>query len=181
MADDEQLEKAEPSGKGGGLVRMLAVTLGIVLIGATGALLVFVFVLRPMMQPPDIPNEDDEPRLPPILPTAVTHDFPETYASVEMPSPDMPASTLLYQVSFECADAMTKELVTAHQARFIDMLGDLHRHRSREEWNDPMVVEGVKKQALRKANEIVKRLQVEVVPEIRVTAVFYKQFYVADI
>ncbi|MBN2309315.1 MAG: flagellar basal body-associated FliL family protein [Candidatus Hydrogenedentes bacterium] len=177
---EEQEGQQQPAGGGmPGIVRKVGVIVAIVLVAVIAALLVFNFVLKPMLA-----DKPDEPEAPPedkIPLTAVTVEFEKTYASVVMSDPNLPSSTLLYQVSLECANEVTRALVERNMARFKDMLGDLHRNRTREELDDPLVLDGIKAQALQKANEILRRLQDPVDPTVRVTAVLYLEFYIQDL
>lgn len=172
----EEPQAAEAAKKGSGLNKII-IYAGVALVFAIAGLLVFLFVLKPMLEGggADEPAEDDK-----IPATVVEFQFDETFASVEMPE-GMAAATLLYQITFACANDRTSALIDRNRSRFINMLGELHRNRTREEWRDPLVQEGIRKQALEKANEILRRLQAEVDPDIRVTDVFYDQFYISEL
>jgi hypothetical protein len=109
------------------------------------------------------------------------HQFEETYASLLMSDPNMPSSTLLYQVSISCSNLIAKELVVLHEDRFIDKIGELHRGRTREEVNDAMVVEGIKKQMIQELNKILRQLQAVTDESVRIIDVHYRKFFVSDL
>lgn len=175
----QEQEEAQQGTQGGGLLWKAGIFGGIVLVAAIAALLLFLFVLKPMLAQPGEPAEDpDEPKIPA---TVVSVPFEETYATLVMP-PDSPySSTLLYKVTLECSNEQTAALVTNNQARFTDMIGRLHRNRTREEMADPLVQEGVQRQIQQEANKLLRRLQPEPNPENRVTGVFYEAFYIQDL
>jgi len=176
----EQEEQAQQGSRGSGVLWKVLIFGGIVLVAAIAALLLFLFVLKPMLAEPAVqPKENpDEPKIPA---TVVSVPFEETYATLVMP-PDSPySSTLLFKVTLECANEATAALVTANQARFTDLIGRLHRNRTREEMADPLVQEGIQRQIQQEANKLLRRLQQEPNPDIRVTGVFYETFYIQDL
>ena len=167
---EEQEAQAQPEGGGSSAVRKIGVAVGIVLVAAIAALLVFQFVFKPLLQEPaQVADEQIGEKIPDTVETVA---FEKNFVSVVMPSDDVPASTLLYTVNLECSNPEVAMLVERHRPRFEDMLQSLHRNRTRDDWNDPMVLEDIKRQALQKANELLQRLQPEVNPEWRITAVF---------
>ena len=155
------------------LIMGTAVTLGMAIVG----LLVFNFVLRPIMEGEDENTADTSPK---VSALAVAVEFDEAYVSVEMPSKDVPASTLAYHVALECSNKVTADLVTAHMPRFTDMIRRMHSHKTREELNDPMVEETIKKQIIQAANQILMAIQPKPDPANEITAVFHKRFFVQD-
>lgn len=133
----------------GGLVLLVPLVL---------ALLVFQFVLRPMLGS-DAAIAPAAPVVDNVYPVgAMALEFAEVQAAVLPDEPDLAAPVLLYRVAFVCVDAPTHALITAEQVYFTAMLDKLHRNRTRSELNDPQVQETILKQARQEANTLLKRL-----------------------
>ncbi|MBX7257142.1 MAG: flagellar basal body-associated FliL family protein [Candidatus Hydrogenedentes bacterium] len=167
------------------------------------AVVVFNFVLRPRLTDTPKPAEAEEEKHESKIPaTAVTVPFDEAFTTVIMPSPDMPASTLLYKVSLECSNQAAAEKVKANMARFTAIIRKMHSYKSRQELDDPFVEQSIEKQIQQEANRILKELPVpaptgggeggghgggeSAAPaesdggEERITAVFHEKFFVQD-
>jgi flagellar basal body-associated protein FliL len=173
---EEQANEAEATGGGGGFLRTLIILVVVVLVAAAAGLATFQFVLRPMLA--EAPEEEEPtPRVPE---TVVTVAFEDAYVNVRQTDPDLPPALLWFKVSVECANPETSALVTQHQARFADMLTDIHSYHEREALEDPLVRESLKKKALQRANEILKVLPVQLVEDIRIISVFYEKFLITE-
>jgi len=182
MADEEQAEieeghEQEPSGDKGGFIRLIAVLLGVVLIGATVSLVVWKLVLQPRLTDPMVEVVETGPD---ILPDPFMVPFDSAIATVIMPSDDYLASILMYSIELECSDQVAMDLVTKHKARFIDMIRKLHSGRTREELNDPMTGENIQKQTVQESNAILSAILVENEADSRVTNAFHTQWFVKD-
>jgi flagellar basal body-associated protein FliL len=178
MAEEQESAGAEQVPKqGGGLVRWLIIGVAVMLGMAIVGLVVFNFVLRPIMEGEDETMVESGPK---VSELAVTVQFDEAYVSVVMPTKDVPASTLAYHVALECSNQATADLVSAHMPRFTDMVRRMHSHKTREELNDPMVEETIKRQIIQAANQILLSVQPEPDPKNEVTAVFHDNFFVQD-
>lgn len=178
MADEEQVD-AQPTQQSAAWIWKAIIVVVVILVPAVAGLVTFKMVVEPMVVVEE-PVEPEEEPLDKIPLTAQTVPFEETFATVIMPDPNIPASLLLFRVSLECANPETAALVTAHQARFSNMLTQLHSFRTREELNDPLVKESIQKQALQKANDILRRLQEQPNPDMRITGVFHDRFAIQD-
>lgn len=153
------------------------ITMLIVAIVAAGAgIAVYALVLAPKLsgEEPPKPPKDKIPM------TAKDIDFGEDVITLPQPDKNIPASMLLYNISMKCANEETLKLVEEDKAYFKEMLADLHRYRKREELDDPAVKEEIKKEALKKANERLEKLQVEPNEEIKVLEVTHTKFTVVD-
>jgi flagellar basal body-associated protein FliL len=177
MADEEQVDVEQTQQSSAWIWKAIIIVV-VVLVPAVAGFVTFKMVVEPMtvVETPVEPEEPEDK----IPLTAQTVSFEETFATVIMPDPNIPASLLLFRVSLECANPETAVLVTAHQARFSNMLTQLHSFRTREELNDPLVKESIQKQALQKANDILRRLQETFNPNIRITGVFHDRFAIQD-
>ena len=190
MAEEQEQAPEAQGGAGKALFWKVGVVVGTVLIMMTAALLVFTLVVNPRLQggPEDPIPGPDEPNQSKIPATAVMVDFDEAIVAAVMSDPNLPTSMLLYQISLECSNQTTAGIVARGKAHFIDMLGELHRGRTREELEDGGVRDGIRSLALQKSNELLRRLQTQEEDEAeakagvrnRVTAVLYIQFTLTD-
>ena len=148
---------------------------GAVLIAAIGAMLLYLFLLRPMLAPA-------EPVAQPAVPTtAAWVEFDQANATAVMPpGANVPATLVLYKVSFLCANPETAALVEANKAWFADMLRELHSGHPRESLDDPLLQRSIKRQALARANEIIGTLVGPDQPLYRVLDVFHREFFFVD-
>lgn len=171
MAEDTQ-----PQVKKKSLVSLLIGVGIVVMAAAVAALLVYMFVLRPMLAEAEI-----EPVEPPIPMEGVMVSFEQDVATVIMPSAEMIASLLLYQVDLECKNQATADLVGRYKPRFNRIITEQHRFRTREELNDKLVAESIRKQILLQCNEVLTQL-IGGTPDplIRVTEVFHSKWVVQD-
>lgn len=177
MAEEEAAVEEK---KAGGIVALLlgkvGVAIAIVLMAAIAAMLVFIFVVRPRLMAPE---ENVDPH---IIPADIINvQFEEAFASLIMSDPNIPSSTLLYQVSVSCSNTVASELVSAHEDRFIDRIRELHHARTREEIDDPMVVEGIKKQMVQELNKILRQVQATNDESVRIIDVHYRKFFASDL
>ena len=184
MANDEQADieeeegqQEEKSGGKGGLIRLLAVLISVVLIGATTSLVVWKVVLQPRLADAESVVETAAPT---ILADPFMVAFDPTLATVIMPSDDFLASTLMYAIELECSGQIAMDLVTKHKARFIDMIRKLHQGRTREELNNPMTDDNIQKQMVQESNAILSAILVENEADSRVTSAFHTQWYIKD-
>ena len=182
MADEEQAEieegqEEEASGGKGGLIRLIAVLVGVVLIGATASLVVWKLVLQPRLADPETQVVETGPD---ILPDPFMVPFDSAIATVIMPSDEYLASILMFSVELECSDQIAMDLVMKHKARFTDMIRKLHSGRTREELNDPMTGENIQKQIVQESNAILSAILVDNEADSRVTNAFHTQWFVKD-
>ena len=191
--------KAEQQASAKAKTNLMPIIIGLssVLVAVIIAVVVFNFVLRPRLADPTIPVEPKHESEIPA--TAVTVPFDEAFTTVIMPSPDIPASTLLYKVSLECSNAAAAAKVKANVPRFPAIIRKFHSYRSRQELDDPLVEQSIAKQIQQEANKILKELPApsasgggghgeaeapeiseEELKESRISAVFHEKFFVQD-
>jgi len=191
-------EEAKPSAKGKSSLTPIIIGAVAVLGAVIVAVVVFNFVLRPRLtdaKPPEPEKKESD-----IPATAVTVPFDEAFTTVLMPSPDMPASTLLYKVSLECSNAAAAAKVKANMARFTSIIRKFHSYKSRQELDDPLVEQSIAKQIQQEANKVLKELPMPAaaggegghgesggaeisekdIEEARISAVFHEKFFVQD-
>lgn len=174
MADEQH---ASP--RGGLKKKLLALAMALV-VPALAAAGVYYFVVHPMLTQEEArAGEEGADR---ISESAVTLSMDESFATVNMSDTNIPASLLLFKVSLECANSETAELVSRHEARFVDMINGLHSFRKRETLNDARIKEEIQQEAVRRANAILERLPNTDNPnvEYRITDVFHERFAVQD-
>ncbi len=148
-----------------------------ILVPAAAAAALYIFVLDPAMSGVEADASEPGDR---ISAEAVTLSFEESFTTVIMSNPNIPASLLLFQVTLECANADTAAVISRHQPRFRDMLTQLHSFRTREELNDPQVKESIQRMARDRANELLQRLPADPAKDLRVTDVFHERFAIQD-
>jgi len=126
------------------------------------AVLVFQFVLTPILSPEaeDAHAAEDHHAVPDdAYPEgAMPVEFPDTQAAVLSDDPELAAPVLLYKVAMVAMDEHTQHVVTEKQVFFVAMLDKLHRNRTRSELNDPQVQESILRQAKLEANNLLKKL-----------------------
>jgi flagellar basal body-associated protein FliL len=170
MADEVKNEEA--AAKGNPIIRL-------VLAAGAGGFATWLFVLAPMLASPDDEEGVAEAAEPSIPLNPVMFAFEDAFVNVIMDA-ELPASTLVYGVTFECANQQTVALITTHKARFVDMLLKLHSGLHRKDLDAPTLIqESIQRQAIQKANDILRRLGADPA-QIRVTAVFHHSFLVDD-
>lgn len=180
MAEDAKAKKEDaPEASGGGLGKIL-MPVGLLLVAAIAGLATYLFVLSPMLAE-QVESEEAKASTDEMLPSApVVIELPDSFVNV-IRDGDMPSSILLYGVSIECNNAETAQLVEAHRARFVDIINKLHDSRTRSELDDTLLMkESIQRQAVQKANDLLRRLQEKPQDDIRITAVLHQKFAVQD-
>jgi len=177
MADEAKTEEAEAST---GVISKLLLPVGLVLVAAIGGLAAYLFVLSPMLAK-GAAEDQAKATTEDMLPSApVFVELPDGFVNV-IRDGEMPASILVYGVSIECNNAETAALVQAHLARFIDIINKLHDSRTRSELDDTLLMkESIQRQAVQKANDLLRRLQEKPQDDIKITAVLHNKFAVQD-
>jgi len=175
MADPQE-EAIQPEGTKGkrSIIRVLGVVLGIVMTFAIIGLLVFRLVVQPRL------TEDPAQPAATVNLNTVPFPFEDAYVTVIMPSENMLASTLLYEVTFDCSNQETFNLVTKYKSRFVAMLRKLHSYKTRAELDDPLVEESIRKQILQESNALIMEILGGEDPEMRIEAVYHEKFYIQD-
>lgn len=162
--------------KGGGYGKYAAVGI-LVLIAGIGGYLTYSFFMAPLLATDEEVAKVEEAPIP-KMPFKV--EFPQLPVNV-IRDGEMPASMLLFGVTFECANEPTADLIAAYQPRFTDMIIKLHSSKTRAELDDSLAaMESIQRQALQKANAILQRVQEEPDETIEVTAVLHSVFTVQD-
>ena len=153
---DKGQEQQEQSG-GGGLKQTLLIG-GIVVIAAiVAALSVYLFVLKPRLNADENPVEEKKKETLPETMTEVNFDS-RMVSMRSLPDSNLPAPTLIYQVTFVVDSPETAAIIEKNKSWFENMLLQLHSGISREQANDPLLQQNIEQQALIKANEILKTL-----------------------
>jgi len=148
-----------------------------ILLPATLALGLYVFVISPMLAEPETAPVEEVSDLLPA--TVQTVDFPEERASVQTQDPNEAAPILIFQCSVACANLPTVEIITKHQAWFQAKFLELHSNRTRQELSDPHVKQAILRQAKQEANALLKRLSP--LPELEVLEVMHLKYAVYDL
>jgi flagellar basal body-associated protein FliL len=175
MADPQE-EAIQPEGTKGkrSIIRVLGVVLGIIMTFAIIGLLVFRLVVQPRL------SEDPAQPKATVNLNTVSVPFDDAYVTVIMPSENMLASTLQYNVTFDCSNQETADLVNKYRPRIVAMLRKLHSYKTRAELDDPLVEESIRKQILQETNALLTEIVGGEDPEIRIVAVYHGKFYIQD-
>jgi flagellar basal body-associated protein FliL len=158
MAEEEPLaeEQDKAGGKSSGLVRNIIIAGIIILVPAILALVIYNFIISPIVAG----NSDAEAppeKIETIPAEAMSFVFPEAQATVLSTESDVSSPLLIYQVALVCADQATWALVEAKQTWFESLINKLHRNRTRQELNDPVVQETILKQSKQEANQLLRK------------------------
>ncbi len=186
MADDAQKEQDAPEeaeeAKGGNPLFFIIVVVLVLLIAGVAGFLVFRMFLAPKLVVEEDTGEVDGGAMQLDIPENPQPMTLDTHFVNVMRDAGEPASTLVFQVTIECANLETFALVDMHKSRFEDMITKLHDSRTRDELDDVLQLKNsIQRQAVQKSNDLIKRLQLgEPNPEIRITAVFHNTLAVQE-
>jgi flagellar basal body-associated protein FliL len=173
----EEPKAAKPARKLPGVVKQVIVVVVLVIFSAAGGMAIYKFMLAPKLEVEEKEPEPEE--FSDSIPAgAVAHDFEEAQTAVVSNDPNAPNSVLIYSASMICANEETKVLVEKNKQWFTAMLSDLHRNRTKEELADPAVEKSILDEAREQANSLLRRLQPEPNPEIKVIQMLHLKFTV---
>jgi len=160
MAEEKTSEQQVQ--KSGNSVLRIVILGGVsVIVPAVCAILVFLFVLRPMLVQGDKEGQGSnyttqaEETIPP---TAVIVKFDEAQATVITPNNESPAPLFIYQVAMSCSDARVANVIESKKEYFTAMINKIHRNKTRAELNDPAVQESLLRQTKEEANQLLRKL-----------------------
>lgn len=172
MADNEVTNEDEPSG--GMVSTLIVVAIVLALAGGAGFFL-YRFAIAPRLAPDSGTAQAAEDVIP-VMPVNV--EFPQKFVNI-MRQANEPASTLVFQVTLECNNPATANLINTHKIRFEDMIIKLHDSRTRDELDDVLALKtSIQRQAKQKANDLLLRLGAS--SDMQVTEVFHNLFMVQD-
>ena len=114
-------------------------------------------------------------------PTTLVVSFDESYSTLVMPSPDIPASILQYKISLDCGNMTAKNLVEANKARFTAKIRELHSYKKRAEVDNPQLEQDILKQVVQESNAILQELTGKPSEKTRVVAAYHEKFFVQDL
>lgn len=177
MAEPQEAPAAQDAGKKASFLGRLIVAACIVLAGAIAALSLYTFVLRPRLAAGD---SDSAAATNPSPVDVVPLTFEDSYVTLIMPKPEMAASILQYQVSIDCSNEATRALVEKAMDRFVAKIRELHSYKKREEVDDPLVEESIRRQIQIEGNKIIQEMQAKPDPANRITGVYHRKFLVTD-
>ncbi len=182
MADEENENTPEPK-KGMSPIIKIALLGVVMLMAAGGGLATWNFVLKDMLQPPEI-EEIEPPQMAeseiPLMPVYL--EFSDAAVQLQRESEDYPASFFAYKVQLECNNQDTHDLINARLPRFEAMILELHMNLTRAELDAGLSLKkSIERQALQKCNDLLRRMQGDAVSEdIRVTDVMHTNWTVSD-
>ena len=170
----EEQAAAESKEAGSSLLRKLGLYVGVVLTAMIVAIALYHFMIAPKLS-------GEKPPEPKIPVGTVTVPFEEMLVSTRKPAdPSVPASLLKFKVSLLCSNQETADLINNNLDWFIDCLRELHSGHPRDQVDDEMLKESIRKQVEIRANEILDSLQEVPNKENRVIKVFHLDFTPID-
>ncbi len=182
MADEKVPEQQGQKSGGSSVIKIVILGSVSVILPAICAVLVYLFVLRPMLAQQNgsgnsqtATAEVDEG----IPPTAVVVKFDEAQATVVTPKNESPAPLFIYQVAMSCSDAKVASVIEGKKEYFTAMINKIHRNKTRAELNDPAVQEALLRQTKEEANLLLKKLS----PGMsgKVLEVMYLKYTIVDL
>jgi len=179
MAEEQEATAAKKSS----LMSYIMMGAIAVLVPSVLAVLVFQFVLKPILAPAEEGEhaaEEHHAEVTDAYPVGASPvELPETQAAVLSDDPELAAPVLIYKVAMVAADEHSMHILTEKQVFFVAMLDKLHRNRTRSELSDPQTQEAILKQAKQEANLLLKKLD----PTVHegVLDVMYVKFGLIDI
>lgn len=172
---DEEITGEETSDNG--IISTLIVVAIVLALAGGGGLMVYRFFVAPRLATDDSTVEAAVEDAIPVIPVNV--EFPQKFVNI-MREANEPASTLVFQVTLECNNQATADLINLHKIRFEDMIIKLHDSRTRDELDDVLALKtSIQRQAKQKANDLLQRLGAPP-EEMQVTDVFHNLFMVQD-
>jgi flagellar basal body-associated protein FliL len=180
---EEAKAAAAPAPKSGGGMKQVLVMLILVIVSAVGGMGLYKFVLAPRLEDKKTEEKhvEAEEESEAIPEGAIAFDFPEAQTAVVNNDPSAPNSVLIYTTSIVCGNEETKAIVEKNKQWFAAMLSDLHRNRTKEELTDPKIEKSILEEAREQANSLLRRLQTEPKPEVKVIQVLHLKFTVFTI
>lgn len=177
---EERNEGAAPQAKGGGMGKLIALVV-VLLLAVGGGFGVYKFVLQPKLgdekEGKEEKHEEEGDKIPETAKNAPFDDFMVTVLPAEK---SKPAPLLLFSMSLLCSNEECSKLVEKDKDYFKEMLLKLHSYKNREELDDPLIQETIKKDALRLANERLRKLQMKPNEEFKILDVFHTKWTVVD-
>lgn len=199
MAEKEKDKEPEPApapASGGGM-KMILIPVAASLISVVGALAVFYVFFMPKLSGASAGEHGEEDAEEEIAveegggghggghgeskgPTSLTIDFEEALATLIMPSPDMPASVLSYQVSVTCSNQTARTLIEANKSRFVAKFRELHSYKKREEVDNPQLEQDIVKAIVQESNALLQEIMGKPSEKTRVVSAYHTKFFVQD-
>ncbi len=182
MSDEKAPETQGQQKTSSNIIRLLLIGGASILTPAIVAVVVFIFVLKPVLVKSDVDNSSTENVAnvgDVIPPTAVIVKFDEAQATVISQKSDAPSPLLIYQVAMSCSDEEVSAVIEAKKEYFTALINKIHRNRTQTELNDPGVQEALLRQTKNEANQLLKKLA----PEIKgnILEVMYLKYTIVEL
>jgi len=161
MADEKAPEQQGQQKASSNIIKLLLIGGASILVPAVVAVVVFLFVLKPILVKSNTdtsPVENVTDVGDTIPSTAVIVKFDEAQATVISQKSDSPSPLLIYQVALSCSGPEVSAVIEGKKEYFTALINKIHRNRTQTELNDPGVQEALLKQTKNEANQLLKKL-----------------------
>lgn len=166
----EERPEAAGAAKKSGMTTLIIVG-AIVLAAAALGLVVFRFVLQPMLAA-DLEQQSAEP------PSPFFADFDGLQVSGQADNPNEVPPILAFSVSLACRNAETTQVIEANRPRFEGLLVDLYASKTRRQLGDPFEKNQIQQEALRLINARLNEYDSKV--ELKVTEVLHRRYTLVE-
>ncbi len=182
----EKPAQAAPAAAGGG-ARMIIIAVASSLISVIAALAVFYFAFMPKLSGPaqgeeaveaagEEGGEHGEGPAPNL-----TVEFDDITVTCIMPSPDMSASILMFQIALDCANANAVTLIESNKARFAAKIREVHSYKKRLELDNPQLEQDILKSVVQESNALLQEITGKPAEKTRVKEAYHVKFFIQDL
>ena len=168
MAEEK---KEGAAGPGKSRTSLLIAAAIVVLIAAVLGIVVFKFVLQPMLA-----GDTEQPGQEP--PSSFFVDFNDLTVSGQPDNPNEVPPILAFTLTLACRNIETVNVIEASRPRFEGLLVDLYASKTRRQLSDPFEKTQIQQEALRLTNARLKEYQSEV--ELGVTEVLHRRYTLVE-
>ena len=186
----EKPADAAPAASGGG-GKMIMIAVGASLISVIAALAVFYFAFMPKLASPAHGEDGEDEEAAEVAAEEGGHgeggapklsvEFDDTTVTVVMPSPDIPASILMFQVALDCTNSTAANLVEANKTRFAAKIRELHSYKKRVELDNPQLEQDILKAVVQESNALLQEITGKPSEKARVKDAYHVKFFIQDL
>ena len=98
-----------------------------------------------------------------------------------MPSPDIPASILMFQVALDCTNSTAASLIEDNKTRFAAKIRELHSYKKRVELDNPQLEQDILKAVVQESNALLQEITGKPSEKARVKDAYHVKFFIQDL